>query len=662
MSWNLYEKGKFLEPLKFSNGKTQEDIVKEVLDSIKDGEKIIFIHGVCGTGKSAIALNLAKEIGKSSIVVPIKNLQMQYKKDYENNKYLLKSNNEKLKISVITGRQNHKCKFLEEQEIPKTKKEINSTLNKIFYGKKNEDEISDDISADNKFLPCKIEIKERNVQKIKNYITQNSDVNIKNFSQLKDVKRVSVAGACPYWSPALPARYELGGKSFATSKKRRYLGLKNTEFIFYQRAPGCKFYEQFNYYIDSDAIIFNSEKYKIESALDRKPMTEVEIIDECDEFLDKFSNNKSINLDRMQNALNQIFGIEPEDEKIIDELREIIKKLKSEKATSEAISSEQILPLKQTAIYDLFRILLNDAGFIYEIDDENYLFDVYETAKMFEDFFNESYVTFTKRNEQKTGNFLTNSSSGKSQIKEEAIIANVVTINLAKKFKEMADKNKIIVLMSGTLHSEEVLKDIFGIDNFKIIEAETEQQGQITIERTGLEMDCKYSNFSNGKNSLKNYFTALDKCLEIAKKPILVHVNSFADLPSEIEKENLNLKNLISREKLREIQNDDSEGKLIEQFKAGKTDILFSTRASRGIDFPGEQCNSIIFTKYPNPNVQDIFWKILNKTKPQHYWKFYRDKARRDLLQKIYRGLRFKDDHIYLLSPDTRVLEAFGKK
>ncbi|MEK6817302.1 MAG: hypothetical protein AABX80_00725, partial [Nanoarchaeota archaeon] len=51
MTWNLYEKEKFLNPLVFSNGKTQEDIVKEVLNSIKNGEKIIFIHGVCGTGK-----------------------------------------------------------------------------------------------------------------------------------------------------------------------------------------------------------------------------------------------------------------------------------------------------------------------------------------------------------------------------------------------------------------------------------------------------------------------------------------------------------------------------------------------------------------------------------------------------------------------------------
>ncbi|MFH1661789.1 MAG: hypothetical protein ABIA02_01715, partial [Candidatus Falkowbacteria bacterium] len=57
-------------------------------------------------------------------------------------------------------------------------------------------------------------------------------------------------------------------------------------------------------------------------------------------------------------------------------------------------------------------------------------------------------------------------------------------------------------------------------------------------------------------------------------------------------------------------------------------------------------------------NVKDAFWKILYKTKPMHYWDFYKDKARREFWQKIYRGLRFKDDHVYLLSPDCRVLEV----
>ncbi|MCA9485506.1 MAG: hypothetical protein KC506_01540, partial [Nanoarchaeota archaeon] len=87
--WSLYDKGKALEPLRFSNGKTQEDVVKEVVDFVEAGKKVIFLHGVCGSGKSAIALNIARALGKSAIVVPIKSLQKQYEKDYMGDKYVL---------------------------------------------------------------------------------------------------------------------------------------------------------------------------------------------------------------------------------------------------------------------------------------------------------------------------------------------------------------------------------------------------------------------------------------------------------------------------------------------------------------------------------------------------------------------------------------------
>src|SRR3989344_9327707 len=124
MEWSLYKDKEYLEPFIFSNGKSQLDIVKEVVESVNGGYKIIFIHGFCGTGKSAIALNIAKELGRTSIVVPIKNLQNQYYEDYTNKLYVNKDN-KKLKISVIFGRQNFKCKF-------------------------------EDTTADNIFLPCSI--------------------------------------------------------------------------------------------------------------------------------------------------------------------------------------------------------------------------------------------------------------------------------------------------------------------------------------------------------------------------------------------------------------------------------------------------------------------------------------------------------------------------
>ncbi|MBI4116317.1 DUF2075 domain-containing protein [Candidatus Pacearchaeota archaeon] len=640
--WNLYQDGKFLEPLKFSNGKNQNDVVEEILGLISGGKKIIFVHGECGTGKSAIALNLANRIGKTSVVVPNKNLQNQYKKDYGNEKYLLKKDGEKLKISIMTGRNNHKCKFLEDNEIavPVFKREVNSKLNDIFEFSKKETEEKKkrDFSADNPSIPCKIEIKEKNFYKIREFLRKNKNVNMNGIGGIKDVKRIPLACVCPYWSPVLPEKYD-ENKNLENAEKRTYQGLNNVKFAIYKRKSGCDFYGQFNSYIDSDVIIFNSLKYKLESALNRKPLTEIEVIDECDEFLDSFSNQRTINFDRLQNSVMQAISTGFDNDKIAKELYEIVNDIKNDSGINDAVFSKKIIPLRETKVYDLFKIFLDSPGILEDIDDESYLFDVEGTVSLFEDFIDESYVTFSKN--------------------DKALVADIVTTNLAKKFKEMADKNKILVFMSGTLHSEKVLNDVFGISDFSVVNAETKPLGKIDVIKTGMEMDCKYENFSNGKQTREQYLKALDKCVEIAKKPALVHVNSFNDLPTEEEMKKFLTKNLLSVEKIKEMQDGDKDGKLIQEFKDGKINVLFTTRSSRGIDFPGEQCNSIIYTKYPYPNINDAFWKILKATKPNYYWDFYKDKARRELLQKVYRGLRFKGDHVFVLSPDKRVTEFF---
>ena len=637
--WSLYNNSEFLKPLKFSNGKTQEDVVNEVFDLIKQGTKVIFIRGMCGTGKSAIALNIAKDLGKTSIIVSGKNLQNQYKKDYENGKYLLKDNKERLKISVITGRNNHECAFIKEKEfsIPEIRREINSKLNDIFEFKREEIENKKrrDKSADNQDIPCKIEIKEKNWNKIIEYLKKNKNINLKNIEQISDIKRPPLASVCPYWSPVLPEIYDL--KNLDCRNKRTYMGLDNTKFVIYQRKPGCSFYEQFNSYIDSDVIVFNSLKYKLESALKRKPVTEAEIVDECDEFLDSFTNQRNINIERLQSSLVKFAGTSEGSMEVIEDISNIISYIKVNKQVNENLDT--VIPLKKTGIYDLIRIFLDSEALVNELDEESYLFEIEETARMFEDFLDESYVIYSR--------------------KEGTLIASIVTTNLSKKFKEMLDKNKILILLSGTLHTEKIMREIFGLDDFKIIDAETEQPGKIDILRTGLEFDCRYENFNSGKFSRGDYLKALDKCVEIAKKPTLIHISAFTDLPSEFEIEDLNLTNLTSRENLKELQEEDKSGIMIDKFKKGDIDVLFTTKCARGVDFPGEQCNSIVFTKYPNPNPSEPFWKILKQTNPNQYWEFYKDKAKRDLLQKVYRGLRFKEDHVFLLSPDVRVLKEF---
>lgn len=603
--WSLYQNNMPLQPLRFSNGKTQEDIVREVVEHARKGTKVICIHGMCGTGKSAIALNIARKLGRASIVVPVKALQKQYEEDYTKKKHLLKSNGQRMKISMITGRDNH------------------------------DSLIKPGATCADPSLPELIKITEKNYEQLQEYYEQNPYIQDKSGLMVKDMRRISIAPANPYWSPIVPATYELPLKD---AKKKKYKGLKDKEFIFYHRKHGCSYYDQYDAYLDADVIIFNAAKYKIETALNRKPATSVEIIDEADEFLDNFSTQQSLNLTRLATALAPISLEDADAVKLLNELRELIK-LEEKNKQALGISEQKIYTLAETKIHRLLELLLKNKHLAEEasLDENSYVNKAYEIARAFEGSFDETYLTYYRE--------------------DKDICASLVTTNLAKQFQEIVDKNKLIVLMSGTLHSPQVIKEVFGIKDYVFIEAETNFPGTLEIVRTGKEFDCKYSNFQSGKHTRADYLNALSKALEKAVKPTLIHVNAFEDLPKEAERSIVG-EHMKSSEEVRELQAQDRDGRLISLFKSRLANELYTTKCARGVDFPGDMCNSIIFTKYPNPNPNDTFWKILQKTHPTYFWDFYKDKARRDFLQRLYRALRSKDDHVYVLSPDARVLDA----
>lgn len=630
IKWSLYEKendkDKFLKPLMFSNNKSQEDIADEAVEAIKAGNKLIFIHGGCGTGKSAISLNIAKNLGRASIVVPIKNLQKQYEEDYTKKKFLLKDDKEKMKISVITGRQNHPCLFLKESNIQFSGKEKNSSLD-IFGPKSREKtELKEDLTANNRFIPCKIELKEKNWDKLEEYIKMNNKVRVENFDNIRKIRRMTIAPVCPYWSPVIPAEVDFK----AESEKLSYTGLNNVKYTIHTRTHGCSYYNQYKAYAEADVIIFNSHKYIIESVLNRKPVTDVEIIDECDEFLDSFSNTEKISLKKLGYALRTMFSDEEKYNRIVRELIYETDKIMNDDEIGEYIQDERILKIEKTEVSKLLRKFTETEFMNYvETDEESYAYHVEEIAKEFENFMEETYVAFSKE--------------------EDDIIIKIVTINLEKKFKELLDKNKAFVMMSGTLHSEKVLKEVFGLKDFKIIEAEAKMLGTITHMKTGLEINCRYDIL---RSSRKEYLLALNECVKKAPKPALVHVNSFLDLPNELEKTELKLE-VISQIDFEKEQETAEEQVL--KFKRKEKNILYSTKCNRGVDFPGDMCKSIILTRYPYPDVNSMFWKILKENRPTIYNDFYMDKSKREFLQRIYRGLRSKDDHIFLLSPDLRV-------
>jgi len=638
MVWSLFdEKGDMLGAKIFSNGKSQEDVVSEVVGEIKKGTKIVFIHGTCGSGKSAVALNIAKELGRASIVVPIKNLQRQYANDYMEKKYVLKNDGKKLKISMITGRRNHVCPYLAEnqKEVLMTRvKEKNADLHDIFSGfNMQRRKMENDDSCDNFLIPCKIEIKSKNLATLKKYYTENPERKDNSELNLNVAKRFAVAPACPYWNPILPVEMKIKHEWL----KKEYNSVAGKHAI-YLRKDGCPYYRQFEAYVDSDVIIFNGDQYILETVLGRKPKTDVEIIDECDEFLDNFALEGTINLTRLRNELSSAICAEDSQRRLVDGLNEDVIAILDE-SREHIDEKDNIMELNKTKVCELIKTLVKSD--VFEImSDESYLEHCLEESKKFYEVMDDSFANFYK--DKTRGD----------------IFVKLVTINLDRLLNSLIEKNKAFVFMSGTLHSERVLNEIFGLKNFKVIDAETFNLGTIKKLRTGLEQDFKFENFENKRVSREQYLRALDKCVEIAKIPIVIHVNAFNDLPSSSEIEQYKLANLISSSELMEQQNSDREGKIVGDFKAGKIKILFTTRCNRGIDFPFETCNSVVITKFPYPNTQSLFWRILKRNKPNIFWDFYKDKAFRELLQKVYRSVRAPNDSVFLLSPDIRVLNS----
>ena len=109
-----------------------------------------------------------------------------------------------------------------------------------------------------------------------------------------------------------------------TTKKIKYLGADGKEYIFYHRKPGCSYYDQYLAYKKADVIIFNAAKYKAEMSLGRKPMTEVEIIDEADEFLDGLFQQEELNLTRLGYALTTLVPDSLIAKEIITEILDLI--------------------------------------------------------------------------------------------------------------------------------------------------------------------------------------------------------------------------------------------------------------------------------------------------------------------------------------------------
>jgi len=539
------ENGSYLAPLVYSDNRTQEDIINEILDLFDNGENLIFLKAQVGTGKSAIALSLINYLGKGIVSVPVKSLQDQY---YES--YLKRFKIGNLDVSMMKGKGNFNCVFEE--------------------GKK----------CSNSKLPCN--------RKLKNKET-----------------RWNIATQCKDWNPVLISyTYDKIKRGLIIEPDSYYYQAVDGEYVYVKRDSGCEYFNQYESYIKNNiAIVMNSQKWIIETLLGRKPITDIEIIDEADAFLDDLSQSININ----HSVLNYI------------ELAER-KKFKNIKTLHKMIDSSNI---------DLFDFIQKLSSVLEDCDSE-YALNLSSKLMLM-------MLSLEDIKLHRNINPYTNEPN-----------LQLILARPDKILEGLLNKSSSrILLMSATIHSNSILNEMFN-KKITIITGETKFPGTLKIVRTGRELIINNENW----NEINfKYWRVLNDLIELSKKPALCNIFSYRYLPSRP------YKNILSSEDVRENQD-----KYIKEFKKGKRDVLFTTKYDRGLSLDNEKARSLILTKLPFPDLSDpILTEIKTNYGPRLYKKYLNNMVIRETIQNIGRVLRNNNDWSYVYSPDLKLLRLIPR-
>jgi len=544
LSWGLYRNGKLVPPLSYSNGKTQKDVIEEIVEAFESYD-IVALQGGVGTGKSAIAIHVVAHVGngKGIIVVPTKILEDQYTDDYGGGKFKVVLNGSEVKFSSIMGRSNFRC---------------------IYYGG----------SAGSAVLPC------------------TRSLTVSDGKGVTRLRRIDVASRCPHWTPVISNLYidtyteELDD----VEKHIKYESVTGIRYILVRKP--CPYYRQFLSYARDNIILMNSAIWEIETFMGRKPKTAIEVVDEADAWLDSLTFERQITIKTVQRLIDQY----ADDPKIVRELDKLLVRLTELLAQYNGYTGE--------ITEDWISFVKKFSDIFDEIGREANLGTLLNIDKV--------WMTVDERWE-----------------KVRFFVPNLKAV-FAKIRERSADK---LLLMSATFPPRDVLEDVFGIDNICFVEGETKFPGTVYLRRTGKEDYVSYDKWKNPSFRQK-YFECLDEILSKAKRPILIQVHSRRYLPADKMDEKLNDRTV---------------------FKEDFTEA-WSTIAKRGLDLKGDKCRAICVLKHPFSDLSDgMLQSIRLKLGDDVFFRYYRDKADRELIQQIGRAVRSDDDWVEVWSPDLTV-------
>lgn len=725
-TWSLYmdvpgtDKPVLLSPLRWKGSDQVSNLITmakffETIDASKaDFTKILLYLSVCGSGKSATLLHEIRAMGRGIIVTPFKNLQRQYSEDYfKGNKFVSKRNGKKLSVTVIVGRNNFKCRWLQEQY------DLQQKIIDIGNRPENADSfapVDDDIlktyhydqSCANRRLPCTTPLR---------YIGKG-----------RRESRLSVACKCPYWIPTpMPkeiidswAKASVTGddieENFDDSSEhdiennsdnedvikkptvntrlddiKEKVHCSNIEYynsvgwgevgVFIRDVgpnihPVCPYYEQFYSYARSDAIVMNSAKWDLETRMGRKPQVDIEIMDEGDYWLDSLTTTIEIprsSIDKIITGDSNIKKLKSDALALFDMSFRHIKARLDEQSKAKATNINIIDAVNYREAFQSILTLLRE--YAQETDDderiEQKLVDL------------NTILRYSDRA----------SVSIRQGAREETKILKVYIPYPDMLLAELLrSSSKNIIITSGTLHEKPVLNNLFGINanNYivSILTGRKDQPGKLKCVRPqeGLPV-VNYTSWQSDQFKayyckvltyiIDNMKILVDKATGKhggAKILILtpskkyanciinrpdVHVDFAKGNPDE---ENVKINTTLSDyvdnvlADVKKIKGEDIniDGDVLRTDKQ----IIVSTRMIRGTDLRDDKCRGLIILKWPMSDISDGYNQALKKRFGDNiFWIIMKDKAARDAVQMVSRGLRHDLDWEYFSSPDRTAFD-----
>jgi len=414
--------------------------------------------------------------------------------------------------------------------------------------------------------------------------------------RIEKLRRIDIARRCEYWTPNVSSLYlETYEKELKDIVKIvSYEAVSGTRHIIMRNGGLCPYYAQFLAYAHNVIIMMNSAIWEVETLSGRKPKVAIEVIDEADAWLDSLSMERVLSVHTIERLIERYADTDEVLAKKLDEM-----------------------------LVDLTNLISKYDGYMGEITDEWIKF-IGKYSSVFDEIHREASISTLLGFDAEAWMVVDT-----ARMKVRFFIPDLKAV--FQRFRSRsADK---LLLMSATFQSKDILEDVFGIDDIYFVDGETKFPGTVYLRRTGKEDYVNYEKWKDEKFRQK-YYECLSEILQKAKRPLLVHVHSKKYLPEDKLTEDLKNRAIF--------ENDFDEA--------------WSTIAKRGLDLPGDKCRAICILKHPFGDLSDgMLQAIRLKLGDQVFFRYYRDRAQRELIQQVGRAVRSEDDWVEVWSPDLTV-------